>query len=80
VPSVRGRSLQRQLDAQTEIAARLHAAFSDELDDVEAAALVGAFVGAVAGALEVLLRDEHDPDVLRRELRRATAVALRPWA
>ena len=79
VPSVRGDGLQRQLDAQTEIAARLHAAFPDELDEVEAAALVGAFVGAIAGALEVLLRDEHDPDVVRARLQRATAVALRPW-
>jgi AcrR family transcriptional regulator len=79
VPSVRGRLLQLQLDAQTEIAARLHAAFPDELDEVEAAALVGAFVGAIAGALEVLLHDEHDPDVTRERLQRATAVALRPW-
>jgi AcrR family transcriptional regulator len=80
VPSVRGRGLQRQLDAQTEIAARLYAAFPDELDEVEAAALVGAFVGAIGGALEVLLRDGHaDPDVLRERMQRATAVALRPW-
>ena len=79
VPSVRGRGLALQLDAQTEIAARLHAAFPDELDEVEAAALVGAFVGAIAGALEVLLRDEHDPAVVRARLQRATVVALRPW-
>jgi AcrR family transcriptional regulator len=79
VSSVRGRALQRQLDAQTEIAARLQAAFPDELDEVEAAALVGAFVGAIAGALEVLLRDEDDPAVVRERLQRATAVALRPW-
>jgi AcrR family transcriptional regulator len=79
VPSVRGRALQLQLDGQNEIAARLHAAFPDELDEVEAAALVGGFVGAIAGALEVLLRDDDDPAVLRERLRRATAVALRPW-
>ena len=79
VPSVRGRGLQRQLDAQTQSAGRLHAAFPDELDEVEAAALVGAFVGAIAGALAVLLRDEDDPDVVRERLQRATAVALRPW-
>ena len=79
VPSVRGRGLQRQLDAQTQIAARLHGAFPDELDEVEAAALVGAFVGAIAGALDVLLRDEHDPDVVRDRMQRATAIALRPW-
>ncbi len=79
VPSVRGRGLQRQHDAQAEIAARLHAAFPDELDEVESAALVGAFVGAIAGALEVLLREDDDPDVVRERLQRATAVALRPW-
>ena len=80
VPSVRGRGLQRQLDAQTEIADRLHAAFPDEIDEVESAALVGAFVGAIGGALEVLLRDGHaDPDALRERLQRATEVALRPW-
>lgn len=80
VPSVRGRGLQLQHDAQVEIADRLHAAFPDELDEVEAAALVGAFVGAIGGALEVLLRDGHaDQDALRERLQRATAVALRPW-
>jgi AcrR family transcriptional regulator len=80
VPSVRGRGLQRQLDAQTEIAKRLHAAFPDELSEVEAAALVGAFVGAIGGALEVLLRDgDMDPDTVRERLQRATAVGLRPW-
>lgn len=79
VPSVRGHGLARQHDAQTEIAARLQAAFPDELDEVAAAALVGAFVGAIAAALEVLLRDEADPDVVRERLHRATAVALRLW-
>ena len=80
VPSVRGRGLQLQHDAQAEIADRLHAVFPDQLDEVEAAALVGAFVGAIGGALEVLMRDGHaDPEVLRERLQRATAVALRPW-
>lgn len=79
VSSVRGRALQRQHEAQTEIAARLQATFPEELDEVEAAALVGAFVGAIAGALEVLLRDADDPGVVRERLQRATAVALRPW-
>jgi hypothetical protein len=53
----------------------LQAAFPDELDEVEAAAVIG----AIAGALEVVLRDEDDPDVLRERLQRATAIALRPW-
>jgi AcrR family transcriptional regulator len=85
VPAVRGRALQIQLDAQREIARHLRRAFPDELDQVTAAALVGAFVGAVSGALQALLDDPghphatDDPDELRRQLRHATDVALRPW-
>jgi len=81
-PAVRGRALQIQSDAQREIAGHLHQAFPAELDQVSAAALVGAFIGAVSGALQVLLDDPDapgDPDYLRRQLRRATDVALRPW-
>jgi AcrR family transcriptional regulator len=82
VPAVRGRALQIQLDAQREIASHLQRAFPGELDEVIAAALVGAFIGAVSGALQVLLDDPaatSDPDHLRRQLRRATDIALRPW-
>src|SRR4051812_5931823 len=57
VPAVRGYALTIQLDAQREIARHLAAAFPDELDEVTAAALTGAFVGAVTGALQVLLVD-----------------------
>jgi AcrR family transcriptional regulator len=82
VPAVRGRALQIQLDAQREIAVHLQQAFPAELDQVTAAALVGAFVGAVSGALQVLLDDSDapaDPDNLRRQLRQVTDLALRPW-
>lgn len=83
VPAVRGRALQLQLDAQRDIARHLHAAFPDELDEIGAAALVGAFVGAITGALQALLDDpdtvRDDPEVLRAHLRDATRVALRPW-
>jgi AcrR family transcriptional regulator len=82
VPAVRGRALQVQLDAQREIAGQLWRAFPGELDEVSAGALVGAFIGAVTGALQVLLADpdaHHDPDDLRRQLRDATDLALRPW-
>jgi AcrR family transcriptional regulator len=81
VPALRGRALQIQLDGQAEIARKLHAAFPDELNEVEAAALVGAFAGAITGALQVLLRDsEPDVDTVRQRLGQAAAVALRPWA
>jgi AcrR family transcriptional regulator len=82
VPAVRGRALQIQLDAQREIAGHLHAAFPEELDEVSAAAVVGAFVGAVTGALQVLLEDPAalgDADALRDGMRRATDIALRGW-
>ena len=82
VPAVRGRALQIQLDAQREIAGHLQRAFPAELDEVSAAALVGAFIGAISGALQVLLADPDapgDPDHLRRQLRHATDIALRPW-
>jgi AcrR family transcriptional regulator len=84
VPAVRGRALQIQLDAQREIARHLQRAFPAELDPVSAGALVGAFIGAVSGALQVLLDDPDapatpDPDRLRRQLRHATDLALRPW-
>jgi AcrR family transcriptional regulator len=82
VPAVRGRALQIQVDAQREIARHLAAAFPDRLDEVSAAALTGAFVGAVTGALQVLLHDPDqlgDPAAVQAALRRATDVALRPW-
>ncbi|GGV36694.1 TetR family transcriptional regulator [Kitasatospora herbaricolor] len=82
VPAVRGRALQIQLDAQQEIARRLAEAFADRIDLVRAAALTGAFVGAVTGALQVLLDDpEHlaAPGDLHAAVRAATDAALAPW-
>jgi AcrR family transcriptional regulator len=82
VPAVRGRALQLQLDAQREIARHLAAAFPDQLDEVAAAALTGAFIGAITAALHVLLDQTdppHDPAALHEALRKATDVALEPW-
>lgn len=61
VPVVRGRALQIQFEAQREIAALLQEAFPAELDRVSAAALVGAFIGAVSGALDALLEESGRP-------------------
>ncbi|MEV4535305.1 TetR family transcriptional regulator [Asanoa sp. NPDC049518] len=83
IPAVRGRALQIQTDAQGEIARHLAAAFPDQLDEVGAAALTGAFVGAVTAALQVLLADVDrldDPAAVRAAVQRATDVALRPWS
>jgi AcrR family transcriptional regulator len=82
VPVVRGRALQIQLDAQREIARHLAAAFPERLDEVSAGALTGAFIGAVTGALQVLLDDPEqlgDPAAVQLAVRRATDVALTPW-
>jgi AcrR family transcriptional regulator len=84
VPAVRGRALQVLQDAQLQIARRLSATFPTELDEVEAAALVGAFVGAVNGALQVLyaegVDDSVDLELMRQRLHRATTVALQSWS
>ena len=50
---------------------------------MNAAALVGAFVGAATAALTTLLEDPQraaDPAAIRASLQHATEVALRPWA
>ena len=49
---------------------------------MSAAALTGAFVGAVTGALLVLLDDPdrlRDPDSVQAAVRRATDIALGHW-
>ncbi len=83
VPAVRGRALQIQLEAERDIAGHLHDAFPDVLDAVEAAALVGAFVGAVAGAFRALLDSPGTESLeqahLSEHVRQATSLALRPW-
>ena len=83
IPAVRGRALQVQLEAQREIARHLFQAFPDTLDEVSAAAVTGAFVGAITAALQVLLEDSDRPDdpaEFHRVLRRATDLALAPWS
>lgn len=79
VPAVRGRSMQMQLDAQREIGHHLVDAFP-ELEPIEATAIVGAFVGAVAAALDALLSDPdavgRGPEQISRRVRQAARAAL----
>jgi AcrR family transcriptional regulator len=82
VPAVSGRAAHAQLAAQQEIAAQLRGAFPDELDDVGAAALVGAVIGAVSGALTVLFSGRHaleDGERLHHKIRETTSRVLAPW-
>ena len=83
VPAVRGRALQAQLDAQREIARQLAAAYPDTLNEVSAAAVTGAFIGAITATLQVLLErsaQPEDPAEFHRVLVEATDLALAPWA
>jgi hypothetical protein len=50
VPTLRATLLHRIFTAQQELAAALRTAYPDRLDDVDAAALVGAVVGAILAA------------------------------
>ncbi len=82
VPAVSGRAAHAQLVAQHEMARHLRAAFPEELDEVGAAALVGAVVGAVSGALTVLFSGRHaieDGERLQRKIRETTSRVLAPW-
>ncbi|MEU7765819.1 helix-turn-helix domain-containing protein [Nocardia sp. NPDC049190] len=83
VPSVSGRAAHAQLVTQREIARQLHVAFPAELDEVGAAALVGAVVGAVSGALTVLFQQPlvgvEDGERLHRLMHEATSRVLQPW-
>ncbi|MEU4155386.1 helix-turn-helix domain-containing protein [Actinoplanes sp. NPDC026670] len=82
IPAVQGRALQMQLDAQRQIARHLAEAYPDQLDEVGAAALTGAFVGAVTGALQVVLEQSgagDDPAAVQRAVEIAVDRALAPW-
>ncbi|WP_203903842.1 TetR/AcrR family transcriptional regulator, partial [Virgisporangium aliadipatigenens] len=77
-PTVRARALQLYSDAQLEIARALTKAFPEQLDTVGAAALTGAFAGAVQGALCALIQDPtdfKDPAAYRNLIDTATRTA-----
>jgi len=74
VPAVQARAMRQQFAAQEQIVAGLLDAFP-KLDDVEAAALVGAFIGAVAAAFQAL-GEQGDVAYRKRRVRAAVASAL----
>ncbi len=73
-PAVQARALRMQLEAQRRISTALLDAYP-ELDAVEATALVGAFIGAAAGAVQALPAGDGGAERVAR-LRRAVARAL----
>jgi AcrR family transcriptional regulator len=79
-PVLLGRAMQIQLAGGNVIARELAAAYPERLDEVSAAALTGAFTGAVTAALLALFDDPalvDDPAATRAALRRAVETALR---
>lgn len=56
-PAVQGAALRRMMDAQVRMVEMMHEAYPDELDEITAGAVVGAFVGALIGVGAVMLRD-----------------------
>lgn len=80
VPAVQGRALQIQFNAERRIAEILAEAFPDELDDLTARTLTGAFAGAVRGASQAMLdrADELTPEQRAEATRQAIVTTLGP--
>lgn len=80
-PALLARMLHRLFSAQTELAGGLHRAYPETLDEVAAAAVIGALTGAVnAAALASQARGDGAEGV-RAAMLRATDIALpRQWA
>lgn len=80
-PSVGRVGAQFLLRAQQEMTAALIQSYPDDLDPVDAAAMVGAFVGATSGALAAMLAsgESWSPQQLQARLERAVNVALAGW-
>ncbi|WP_406637347.1 TetR/AcrR family transcriptional regulator [Amycolatopsis sp. WGS_07] len=80
VPAIRGRALQIQFDTERRIADLLVEAFPDQVDDLSARALTGAFAGAVRGASQAMLDRTGDLTAEQRNeaTRQAIATTLAP--
>lgn len=76
VPAVQARLLQVGFAAQTRVAEALHEAYPDELDEIDAAAVVGALMGAVTAAAMTALRRGDPPDLVRAAMQRAATIGL----
>ncbi|GIG87870.1 TetR/AcrR family transcriptional regulator [Plantactinospora endophytica] len=75
-PTLLARMLHRLLGAQVELADALHRAYPAELDEVAAAAVIGALTGAVSTAALASHARGDDPQGVRAAMLRATTIAL----
>jgi AcrR family transcriptional regulator len=76
VPAVQARAMWWLFDAQARLAAALHDRFADELDETAAAAIVGAFVGAMINSMMVSIRRGDAHTTALATLRRAAQIAI----
>ncbi|CAM3987140.1 TetR/AcrR family transcriptional regulator [Kibdelosporangium persicum] len=76
VPALQAGLLHRLLTGQTELTEALYQAFPEQLTLIDAAALVGAVVGAINAAALTSLRQGDQPDEVRAAMSRAVDVAI----
>ncbi|MEO3795572.1 TetR family transcriptional regulator [Nonomuraea sp. B10E15] len=77
-PSVQARLVHQMLRTQGELVEALHRAVPELVSRTEAAALVGAVLGALNATAIVSMEQGDGPDQVRTALRRAIDLALRP--
>lgn len=76
-PAVQARVLHTMFTAQTRIAAALHKAYPDTLDEITAAGVVGALTGAISAAAAASLHRGDSPEQTRAAMHDAAEIALR---
>lgn len=76
-PAVQARVLQTIFTAQARIAAALHDAYPETLDETTAASVVGAMTGAISAAAVTSLQLEEPFERTRAAMHRAAEIALR---
>jgi AcrR family transcriptional regulator len=77
-PAVQARLVQRMLRTQGELIDALHRAAPESVSRIEAAAMVGAVLGALNATAITSIEQGDDPDQVHRALRDAVTIALRP--
>lgn len=75
-PAVHARVLESRFRAHSRLVEAVHAAFPDELDEVQAAAVIGSLTGAVYAASMASLSQGHSPPAMLAAMRDAAAMAL----
>ncbi|MGK5675654.1 TetR/AcrR family transcriptional regulator [Micromonospora sp. URMC 106] len=75
-PTVQARVLHTIFTAQTRIAEALHRAYPQALDEVTAAAVVGALMGAISAAAVTSLQHAEPPERTRAAMQHAAEIAL----